>query len=61
MKAFVELVRKHCYTTENSCFVHYRRLMEILGEVHNVDEDQNIGGGHSVHKTLKLMFSISKD
>jgi hypothetical protein len=53
-------VRKHDNEAENSGFTHYIRLMEILGEVHNVNEYQNIGG-HNIEKTLKLKFSISNN
>lgn len=54
-------VRKHDNEAENSGFSHYIRLMEILSEVHNVNEYQNIGDGHSIEKTLKLKLSISNN
>jgi len=64
-------VRKHGNVAENSGYVHYRRLVEILGEVQNVikvqnvgevqNVNQNVGSGQNVQMTLKLMFSRSKD
>jgi len=64
-------VRKHENLAENSGSVYYRMLMEILGEVQNVNKVQNVGeiqninknvgSGQNVQMILKLMFNRSKD
>jgi len=51
LKHKIFYVRKHGNVAENSGSVHYKRLMEILGEVQKVNEVQNV---HQVQKVNEV-------